>query len=101
MDRVLELYTEDMAELTEIDFLEASVLMRTNERKRGRQRDGRPLNLRLFSPEQWLSFFRFTRNEVLQLIIALKLPDVIIGANGVVEDVETAMTMMLSQLAWP
>jgi len=45
--------------------------------------------------------YRFTKDEIEQLVHALRLPRRIIAANGIVEDNFTALCMVLARLAYP
>src|SRR5689334_20409624 len=100
MNDMLEIYAANETFDSDLALYEAYIFSRTNARWRGRGRAER-VNLNDFTPDEWRCYFRFTRDEVHQLVLALQLPERIIADNNIVEPAEEALVMLLAKLAWP
>lgn len=68
---------------------------------RGQEREGGIINLDIIERYAWLTYFRFTHEEVLNLVVCLQIPDPVRSDNGIVEDSLTALCMLLAHFAWP
>jgi hypothetical protein len=93
-------YLEFLAGIAELEAL-AVVARNDNTRWRGQERQGGIIDLDIIEGDAWPIYFRFTHEEVLNLVVCLQIPDPVRSENSILEDSLTALCMLLARFAWP